>query len=50
MEEFKSVKISGMTFTEENAAQVQALKDQGYKQCQNKVEGSGLRMYFWKLP
>jgi hypothetical protein len=48
MKEFQSVKISGMIFTEENAAQVQALKDQGFKQVNNRKERSNLYMIFHK--
>jgi len=48
METFKEVKLYGLTFSEENAQEVESLKAQGFKQVNNRQERSNLYMIFYK--
>ncbi len=48
METFKEVKLYGLTFSEENAQEVESLKAQGFKQVNNRKERSNLYMIFYK--
>jgi len=48
METFKEVKLHGLTFSEENAQEVESLKAQGFKQVNNRKERSNLYMIFYK--
>ena len=48
METFKEVKLYGLTFSEENAQEVESLKAQGFTQVNNRRERSNLYMIFYK--
>ena len=48
METFKEVKLYGLTFSEENAQEVESLKAQGFKQVNNRKERSNIYMIFHK--
>jgi len=48
METFKEVKLYGLTFSEENAKEVESLKAQGFTQVNNRRERSNLYMIFYK--
>jgi len=48
METFKEVKLYGLTFSEENAQEVERLRAQGFKQVNNRQERSNLYMIFYK--
>ena len=42
------VKLNGLTFSQENAQEVESLKAKGFVQVNNRQEGSNLYMIFHK--
>tara|TARA_R110000796_G_scaffold3919_2_gene15000 strand:- start:899 stop:1060 length:162 start_codon:yes stop_codon:yes gene_type:complete len=42
------IKLNGLTFSQENAQEVESLKAQGFTQVNNRQEGSNLYMIFSK--